>query len=112
MPFLSAKSYNGMIPARTGWSASTYSCAAAGRSTVGPPIPTSEERRHAEQYRKNVQKGGDKTQRQNETDQQNQGGKRNPPGQQNQGQRERGSGQQTGGSHGKDNDMNRKEGSK
>jgi hypothetical protein len=60
----------------------------------------------------NVQKGGDKTQRQNETDQQNQGGKRNPPGQQNQGQRERGSGQQTGGSHGKDNDMNRKEGSK
>ncbi len=72
----------------------------------------------------NVQKNGDKAQRQHETGQQNQGEQRNQPGQQNQGtqrnqpgqqnqgHRESGGGQQTGGSHGKDDNMNRKEGSK
>jgi hypothetical protein len=60
----------------------------------------------------NTQKGGDKTPRQSEMGQQNQGGQRNQPGQQHQGQRGSGGGQQTGGSHGNDDDVNRKEGSK
>jgi hypothetical protein len=58
-----------------------------------------------------TQKSGDKTPRPNEAGQQDQGS-RSQPGQQNQGQRDSGAGQQTGGSHGNDNNMNRKEGSK
>jgi hypothetical protein len=65
-----------------------------------------------ENMQKGGEKGSDKTPRQNETGQQNQGSQRNQPGQQNQGQRGSGGGQQAGGSHGNDENMNRKEGSK
>jgi hypothetical protein len=57
----------------------------------------------------NTRKNGDKAQRPNEADQQNQGGQRSHSDQQHQGQKDSGGGQQTGGSHGHDRDMNRKE---
>ena len=58
-----------------------------------------------------AQKDQDKAKRPTESAQQNQGGQRSQPGQQNQGHRDSSGGQQTGGSHGKDKDMSRKEGS-
>jgi hypothetical protein len=59
----------------------------------------------------NIHKDADKSKRPAESGQQNQGSQRSQPGQQNQGHRDTGGGQQTGGSHSKDADMHRKEGS-